>query len=228
MNTTALVIAAHPDDEVLGCGATIARMASEGWEVHILILANGLESRVDFPVERARELLEVHHERARRAGAILGAQEVVLGGFPDQRLDAVPLLEITQRIEREVGRLRPSTVFTHHGGDLNMDHGIVFRATLTALRPMAGGCCRRLLAYEVPSSTEWAFGQFAPVFQPNVFMEAGRYFPRKLEAMAVYASEIRPAPHPRSPEVLEAAARRWGSRAGLGMAEAFQLVWQIE
>lgn len=222
-----LVIAAHPDDEVLGCGGTIARLAHEGAQVSILILAQGLTSRENFDPLKDRDQLTVHHERAREAGRILGAKEVNLAGFPDQKMDTLPLLEVTQRIEREIARVQPDIVFTHHGGDLNMDHAITFRATMTATRPMRGGCAMRLYAYEIASSTEWAFHQFEPRFLPQVFFEVAPYMEKKLAAMRVYESEVREYPHPRSPKALQAQGIRWAAATGLEAAEAFVLVREI-
>ena len=210
-----LVIAAHPDDEVLGCGGTIARLAAEGAAVSILILANGLTSRANFDSVKDVDRLRVHHERARAAGALLGAREVNVAGLPDQKMDTVPLLDITQTIERELARVRPALVFTQHGGDLNLDHAITFRATLTATRPMAGGVVRELYSYEVPSSSEWAFGQFEPRFQPSVFFDISAHLDAKIAAMQVYESETRAFPHPRSPEALRALALQRGAAAGL-------------
>lgn len=222
-----LVIAAHPDDEVLGCGGTIARFAQAGHAVSILILANGLTSRAGFdPVKHAGQL-DVHHERARRAGALLGAKEVTLAGLPDQKLDTLPLLEITQTIEREIARVRPEQVFTQHGGDLNLDHVITFRATLTATRPMSGGVVKSVFSYEVPSSTDWSFQQFEPRFTPAVFHDISAHLETKISAMQVYESEARPFPHPRSPEALRATAQRWGSVAGFHAAEAFHCVREL-
>ena len=222
-----LVIAAHPDDEVLGCGGTVALLAAEGAEVHVAILANGLTSRPNFDAVQATAALKVHHDRAERAGKLLGATNVQTLGFPDQKLDRLPLLDITQAIEREIERLRPDTVFTQHGGDLNMDHVIIYRATLTATRPMAGRCVRRVYAYEVASSTEWAFQRFEPRFQPSVFFDIASTLEKKIAAMQVYESETRAFPHPRSPEALRAIALRWGSVVGVQPAEAFELVREI-
>jgi LmbE family N-acetylglucosaminyl deacetylase len=222
-----LVIAAHPDDEVLGCGGTIARLATEGAGVSILILAEGMTSRADFDPVRDAATLKLHHARAHRAGQLLGAKEVTLGGFPDQKMDTVPLLEITQAIEREIARVQPEMVFTQHGGDLNMDHVITFRATMTATRPMRGCPVKRLYAYEIPSSTEWAFQQFEPRFAPQVFFDIEPQLETKIAAMQIYESEARAFPHPRSPEALRATARRWGSVIGAGAAEAFCCVRDI-
>jgi LmbE family N-acetylglucosaminyl deacetylase len=222
-----LVIAAHPDDEVLGCGGTIARLAAEGASVTILILANGLTSRTDFDNAQESELLEIHHDRARRAGAILGAKEVLLAGFPDQKMDTIPLLDVIQRIESEINRVQPEIIFTHHGGDLNMDHVITFRATMTATRPMQGSTVRKLYAYEIASSTEWAFQQFAPNFLPQTFFDITPHLDAKILAMQVYESETREFPHPRSPEILRAMAHRWGGAVGLNAAEAFSCIREI-
>lgn len=222
-----LVIAAHPDDEVLGCGGTMARLAAEGAQVSILILAEGLTSRATFDREQGHELLRLHHARARRAGALLGAREVNLINFPDQKMDTVPLLEIAQAIEKEISRVQPDTVFTHHGGDLNLDHAITFRATMTATRPMKGCPVRRLFAYEVPSSTEWSFQRLSPVFIPTTFFDITPHLERKIAAMQIYESEARPFPHPRSPEALRAISQRWGSVVGSDAAEAFELVREI-
>jgi LmbE family N-acetylglucosaminyl deacetylase len=222
-----LIIAAHPDDEVLGCGGTIAKLAAQGEEVYILILATGLTSRVGFDLEKTPDALQTHLERARRAGALLGAKNVNFAGFPDQKMDTLPLLEITHRIEAEIESIKPQTIFTHHGGDLNLDHVITFRATLTATRPMAGSVVRAVYAYEVPSSTEWAFQKFEPKFQPNLFHDISDSLPKKIEAMQIYESEARQFPHPRSPEALEAIARRWGAVSGLKAAEAFEIVREI-
>lgn len=219
-----LIIAAHPDDEVLGCGGTIARLASEGAAISILILANGLTSRADFdPVQHADQL-RVHHERARRAGALLGAREVNFGGFPDQKMDTVPLLEVTQLIEREVARVQPEIIFTQHGGDLNMDHVVTFRATLTATRPIPRCGVKHVYSYEVPSSTDWAFAQFEPRFVPQVFYDIAPHLETKIAAMQIYESETRVFPHPRSPDALRAGSRRWGSQIGCAAAEAFHCV----
>jgi LmbE family N-acetylglucosaminyl deacetylase len=222
-----LVIASHPDDEVLGCGGTIARLAAEGHAVDIAILGEGITARYDEREKAETELLRIHRERAQRAGHVLGARAVHLFDLPDNRFDSIPLLDVVKKIEGLLERLRPEVVYTQHGGDLNVDHVITYRATLTATRPMAGGFVKAVYAYEVGSSTEWAFQRFAPVFHPNLFVDVSATLPQKLDAMAVYESEARAFPHPRSREALEAAARRWGSVAGLLAAEAFEIVREI-
>lgn len=219
-----LVIAAHPDDEVLGCGGTIARLSREGREVYVGILGEGVTSRYDQREQADRKLVEALHARSRQVARLLGARDVFLHNLPDNRFDTVPLLDMVKLIEAWIEQLRPNTIYTQHGGDLNVDHAAVYRATLTATRPTDGHPVRELYAYEVPSSTEWAFGQLAPAFQPNVFVDITATLELKVQAMRLYDDEIRPFPHPRSPEALEAIARRWGSVSGLGAAEAFQSV----
>jgi LmbE family N-acetylglucosaminyl deacetylase len=222
-----LCIAAHPDDEVLGCGGTLARLAGEGHEVYIAILGEGVTSRYARREQADVGLLQDLHDHSRRAAEILGARDLVLFNQPDNRFDTVPLLELAKIVEGLVQKLQPAVVFTQHGGDLNVDHQQVFRATLTGTRPMAGAVVRTVYAYEVPSSTEWAFGQFSPAFHANVFFDISGTLDAKVKAMQIYESEARAFPHPRSPESLRALALRWGSVAGLGAAEAFQLVRDI-
>ena len=220
----ALVVAAHPDDEVLGCGGTIARLAAEGHRVWVAFLADGVAGRYEKPADVDPDALRVRHAQWRAAAGDLGVEDVLLCGFPDQRLDTVPLLEVTRALEELIARLRPEVVYTHHAGDLNADHAIAHRATLTATRPVSGCPVREVYAYEVASATEWAFGQAGPAFQPNVFVDIGATLERKLAALARYRDEARAFPHPRSPEVVRASAVRWGSVAGVAAAEPFVLV----
>jgi LmbE family N-acetylglucosaminyl deacetylase len=130
-------------------------------------------------------------------------------------------------IEALLERLQPDTIYTHHGGDLNIDHQVVHRAVMTATRPMVGQPVKEIYAFEIPSSTEWSFGQFHPIFSPNVFVNIGDTMKTKIEAMKCYKTEIRPAPHPRSPEALQTIAARWGSVCGMNYAEAFVLIRSV-
>lgn len=221
---TVLVVAAHPDDEVLGCGATIARLAAEGETVEVLILGEGITSRFDDPAEADQAEVAALAETAQAAGRHLGATRVSLGGLPDNRFDTIPLLDVVKIVERTVRDVEPTTVFTQHGGDLNVDHATVFRAVLTATRPMAGLSVREVLGFEVASSSEWSFQRFAPTFRATMFYDVSDTIDRKIEAMSMYEGEVRPFPHPRSPAALRAIAARWGAVVGVGAAEAFDVI----
>jgi LmbE family N-acetylglucosaminyl deacetylase len=221
-----LVVAAHPDDEVLGCGGTIARLAREGHEVYLSIVAEGMTSRSASRAASDPVQVETLHARAREAAKLLGVKETFLHSLPDNRLDSVPLLDVVKIVEALVAQTSPERIYTHHPGDLNIDHQIVSRAVLTATRPMAGSPVREIYEFEVPSSTEWAFQQNGD-FRPNTFVDISQTLELKLQAMACYESEVRPFPHPRSPEALRAIAQRWGTVVGRTAAEAFQLVRAI-
>jgi LmbE family N-acetylglucosaminyl deacetylase len=221
-----LVVAAHPDDEVLGCGGTIARLAQEGHDVYIAILGEGITSRYAQRAEADRKKLEALHARSQNVADLLGAKDLFMYNLPDNRFDTVPLLDVVKIVEDLIERLEPEVIYTHHSGDLNIDHVIVHRAVLTATRPQSGQPVRAIYAFEVPSSTEWAFGQFS-AFQPNVFVDMSATLETKIEAMALYESEVRPFPHPRSPEALRALAKWWGSAAGLKAAEGFATVREV-
>jgi LmbE family N-acetylglucosaminyl deacetylase len=220
-----LVIAAHPDDEVLGCGASMARHAAAGDEVHIVILAEGITSRGKGGAKRALSRLG---QAARKAAAILGARAPVLEAFPDNRMDSVRLLDVVKVVEGHVARIAPKVIYTHHPSDLNVDHGVVHRAVLTACRPLPGSRVERILCFEVPSSTEWQAPVAGAVFAPNWFVDVSRTLPLKLKALGAYASEMRPFPHPRSIEAVEHLAHWRGATAGFKAAEAFVLARAIQ
>jgi LmbE family N-acetylglucosaminyl deacetylase len=218
--TRVLVVAAHPDDETLGAGGTIARHVAAGDEVWVCLLSEGASSRHTY--------VELQKSCAEQAAAVLGVGKVVFVDLPDQRLDTLPLLDVVTPIERCIAELEPSIVYTHFAEDVNEDHRIVFRATLTATRPTPGHPVRQVLCFETPSSTDWAPPFAGAAFLPNVFVDIGRTLSTKLEAMACYAhthvSEVRAYPHPRSLESLVAYARRHGIKVGVDAAEPFMLV----
>jgi N-acetylglucosamine malate deacetylase 1 len=219
-----LVVAAHPDDEVLGCGATMARMAAEGRDVHVLILAEGVTSRAaarDRKVH-SQELSELGRS-AQRANAVLGAASVRILDFPDNRMDGVELLDVIKVIEGDVARHRPALVLTHHRGDLNVDHRVIHDAVLAACRPQPDHPVRQLFFFEVPSSTEWGSPRASEAFVPGCFYDIGRYLERKVAALAEYASEMREFPHARSIAAVEHLARWRGATVGCGAAEAFEV-----
>ena len=225
--SSVLVVAAHPDDEILGCGGTMTRLAREGHQVRIAILAEGMSSRYAHREDADPRQLQHLHARAQQAADKVGAKEVVLCKLPDNRLDTVPLLEVVKQVEELVARFRPEVIYTHHPGDLNVDHGVAHRAVLTATRPVAGQCVKEIYAFEVPSSTEWAFQRLEPLFRPSVFVDITETLETKIEALACYDTETRKFPHPRSAEALRAIAKRWGSVVGLPAVEAFELIRSV-
>lgn len=221
-----LIVAAHPDDEILGCGATMAKLSKAGHKVHIVILGEGGTARFANRAAGKRAVSELR-QQALAAAKIVGAASVEFEGLQDNRFDELPLLEVVKAVEKHVGRISPAVIFTHHAGDLNIDHQVTARAVVTATRPVADGSVLDVYSFEVPSSTEWAFGVTGAAFQPNVFEDVGRTLELKVRALACYPGEMRPFPHPRSAEALEACARKWGSASGLRAAEAFQLIRSV-
>jgi LmbE family N-acetylglucosaminyl deacetylase len=216
-----LVIAAHPDDEVLGCGGTIAKHARAGAEVYILIVGEGLTSRGGSPASASD--VAALQATARKAAAALGAREVEFLGLPDNRLDGMERLDLIQPIEAAIARCKPATVYTHHIGDVNIDHRRIHEAVVTACRPVPGHCVETLLFFEVSSSTEWQPPGSAPPFVPDWFEDISGTLEVKLGALAEYSGELRPWPHPRSPEAVTHLARWRGATCGTAAAEAFVL-----
>jgi LmbE family N-acetylglucosaminyl deacetylase len=215
-----LCVAAHPDDEVLGCGGTLARHAAAGDEVHVCLVAEGLTSRIKGG--SAADLADLA-AAARRADALLGVRETVLLGLPDNRLDEMARLDVIQRIEQVLARVQPEVVYTHAACDLNLDHQIVHEAVLTACRPLPDQGVKRILCFEVPSSTEWRGAGSAPAFVPNWFVDISATLAAKRAALGEYAGEMRPWPHARSIEACEHLARWRGASVGVVAAEAFML-----
>ncbi|MGZ8311957.1 MAG: PIG-L deacetylase family protein [Allosphingosinicella sp.] len=215
-----LVVAAHPDDEALGCGGTIARLAASGAAVHLLFVADGVGARGPGH----GEALERRRAMGDRAAAILGAAPPAYLDFPDNRLDGIDLLDVIRAIERHAAPLAPDLVLTHFAGDLNVDHRICAQAVVTAFRPTPGQSVGEIWGFEVASSTEWAFGAVGAPFVPALFVDISAQLPVKLAALEAYGEEMRPFPHPRSPEAIGALARVRGATAGVTAAEAFSLV----
>jgi N-acetylglucosamine malate deacetylase 1 len=218
-----LTIAAHPDDETLGVGGTMALHAARGDEVWVCVLTDGVTARHGH--------VEQQSECAVRAGDVLGVSRIVFCGLPDQRLDNLPLLDVITAIEKCIAEFQPDVVYTHFKEDANQDHRIAFQATLVAARPVEGSSVKRFLCYETASSTEWAAPFTGSVFAPNVFVDITATLETKIEAMRRYADtfsgEVRPYPHPRSYEAMEAYAKRHGAAAGMGAAEPFMLVREL-
>jgi N-acetylglucosamine malate deacetylase 1 len=224
-----LVVAAHPDDEVLGCGAALAKHAAVGDKVTVLILGEGATSRSE---ERDTDYhagaLDKLRQCAKKALQKLGGGDLHFGGLPDNRFDTVALLDIVKTIEKLDASNGPfDVVYTHHAGDLNIDHRRSFEAVLTAFRAQPGRKSPDILAFYIPSSTDYALQVFV-AFAPNFFVNAKETLPKKLAALKEYDSEMRPYPHPRSYEGVEIAMKYWALHAGMEVCEPFQLVRRTE
>lgn len=224
MSKKILVIAAHPDDEVLGCGGTIAKHAMNGDSVAVVIMAEGITSRDPKRRrdKRGSELSELASS-ARKANKIIGTKSLELLKFPDNRMDSVDLLDIVKAVEELVEKHMPEIVYTHSSGDVNIDHRRIHEAVVTACRPMPGRPVKTLLFFEVPSSTEWQAPGSAMPFVPGWFVDISDAIDLKMKALDAYCAEMRPWPHARSKEAVASLARFRGASAGFEAAEAFML-----
>lgn len=224
---TVLVVAAHPDDEILGVGGTVARYTAQGDVVYALILGEGQTSRSTHREDTDRETVEALHRNTLESAKAVGYREVFFADFPDNRFDGVDLLDIVKAVEQKIRELRPQIIYTHYSGDLNVDHQYTARAVLTATRPMADCCVETVYAFETLSSSEWNFDCSAqPAFCPNVFVDITGYYGQKEQAMNCYVSELCTFPHPRSLTGMDVLSRTRGMAAGMQRAEAFMLIRQ--
>lgn len=230
-NKKILVVAAHPDDEVLGLGGTMHRLINEkGCKVRVVILGEGITSRSENrDTEKWKQELEVHRSNIQAARKAIGYDSVGIYDFPDNRFDTVALLDLIKVIEKEKREFETEVIFTHHGGDVNIDHQRTFEAIITACRPMDHEKVKMIITFETMSGTEWRSPSDPKHFLPNLFIEIGEEdLQAKINAMEVYEFEKRSYPHPRSPKALKIRAQMWGVANGLGLAEAFQVVRLIE
>lgn len=206
-----LVIGAHPDDEVYGCGATIARLSKEGHEIYVLIVSEGSTAQYED-----KSIITKKREEAEEVKSILGIKEYIFGDFPDMKLDTVPHIELNKFISEAVSRVKPEWIFTHSHLDLNKDHRVVYHSTMVAARPQVD-YVKRILCYEVPSTTE--LGE--EPFKPEVFIDVSDYLQKKSDAVNAYKTELREFPHGRSIEAVEALAKYRGYTSNCRYAEAF-------
>jgi len=223
--TPVLVVAAHHDDEVLGCGATIARLTSEGHPVTVAILGEGPICRdVDCSGAEREAIAVGMRARAEEAAQELGATFVQAGSFPDNAFDSVPLIEVVRAVEQVVREVGPQLILTHHAGDLNIDHAVTARAVQTAARPLPGSVVNLLLAFEVVSSSEWPPNGGAGLFAPDLFVDVSEFLGAKLAALGRYEEELCAFPHPRSKENVWNLAGQRGAASGARAAEAFEVI----
>lgn len=217
-----LSILAHPDDEVLGCGGTIARLSKKGNEMYVLILGEGITSRDNIRDKQKRksEILALR-KQAEKANKLLGIKKIFFYDFPDNRFDTIPFLDIVKVIEKIKNQIKPEIIFTHYEKDLNIDHQITYKAVITATRPLEKENVKEIYSFEIPSSTEWSY----PLsFSPNMFYDISETIDVKIKALKEYKSELKKYPYPRSLEGVELTAKNWGMKVGLNYAEAFKIV----
>jgi len=216
-----LVIAPHPDDEVLGCGGTIAKYAKKGENVYLCIVTKA------YAPEWSEEFLKNRPKEIKKANKILGIKKTYFLDFPTVKLDTIPQNELNEAILRVLNKIKPEIVYLPHMGDINKDHRLVFQAAMVALRPKPRSIARRVLSYETLSETEWSVTPPEETFLPNVYTDISDTLKTKLKAMSAYKSELKNYPHPRSLKGIKTLAAKRGTEVGLKAAEAFMLVREI-
>jgi len=221
-NKRVLIIAAHPDDEVLGCGATVAKLVKEGYEAYTLILSQGITSRNTQTI--TKEIKNLNAE-IKKANTVMGVKKVFIEDFPDNRFDSVDLLDIINAINIVKEEIQPTTIFTHYEKDLNIDHQITYKAVITATRPMQNESVKEIYSFEILSSTEW---NYPLSFAPDTFFDVKNTLKIKIKAMKKYKSELREFPHPRSIQGIELNAKYQGMRVGKKYVEAFKSIRVIK
>jgi len=218
-----LVIAPHPDDEVLGVGGTIAKFASMGDEIYVVIVTKG------YPPLFSEEMVIRGREEALKAHELLGVKKTFfLDKFPAAKLDTIPHSEINAELTNMIQMLKPDILFIPFNGDIHLDHQLVFLSSLVAVRPNGNFSPKCIFAYETLSETNWNAPYLTPGFIPNVFVDISDFIDRKIQAMKLYQSQLKPFPHERSIESLQALATLRGSTIGVRAAEAFVLIREIK
>ncbi len=226
-NKKILVVVAHPDDELLGLGGTLNKLVNEyNAFIRVVILGEGLTSRsYERDTEKWNKELETHRSNIKMAQKTIGYQELSVHQIADNRFDSIDLLDIVKLIEKEKVKFVPDYIFTHHGGDVNIDHQRTFEAVITATRPMEHETTKGIFAFETPSGTEWRASTDPRHFIPNIFVELSEEnVQAKIKGMECYEFEKRAYPHPRSPEALHIVSQKNGIQVGFHLAEAFMLV----
>ena len=216
MNNTILILAAHPDDEILGCGGVIQKHVKAGDSVIVIIVTDGSSSQYPHDKVKADERIQA----CKDANLFLGVSRVLFLNFPDMKLDSVSQIDINNKIAEVVNEVKPNVIYTHSKTDLNNDHRIVAQSSEIICRP-GSSSIRKMYSYEVLSSTEWSFNH---VFQPNVFIDIESFIENKIEAFRFYKTEHRPYPHSRSFEGIQILAQYRGLQSGVKAAEAFKLI----
>ena len=222
-----LVFAAHPDDEMLGCGATLLKYKKKGYKVKSFFIGDGESSRkldkrstLKSIIKREKQAIEVSKKSK--------FEKPIFKRFPDNRLDTIPLLDIVKFIEKQIQFYKPEIIFTHFENDLNIDHQITYKAVLTASRPMSKTFVKKIYSFEIPSSTDFSLSSNAKkFFNPNFFVEIDKTIQKKLSLLKIYKEEIKKWPHSRSIKSIKNLAMYRGSQIGKKYAEAFILVREL-
>jgi len=226
MSKKILIVAAHPDDEVLGCFGTVSRLIKEGCEAYTLILGEGKTSRdEERVVENRKDDIKLLNSEIEDANATIGVKKVFVESFPDNRFDSVDLLDIIKIISKVKEEVQPDIIFTHYANDLNVDHQKTYEAVITATRPMEDECVKEIYSFEILSSTEW---NYPLSFSPDTYFDISETMDLKIEAMNKYTSELCEYPHPRSLEGIELNAKYQGMRVGKKYVEAFKTIRNIK
>jgi LmbE family N-acetylglucosaminyl deacetylase len=217
-NNKILIIAAHPDDEILGCGGLIAKYKDKN-RIRVIFLTNGVSAR-----EQKNASIELRKKECLNLFKFLNLDKPFFLDFPDNKLDTVPLLKIVKKIEYIIKKFKPNLVLTHYENCLNIDHKIAYQATITACRPLKKfDFINQIVSFEVPSSTEWNVSN-KRIFKPNIYLEISKEIKKKINYLKFYKSEIKIYPHSRSTKGLKAVAAYRGIASGFNFAEAFLLV----
>ena len=215
---TILVIAAHPDDEALGCGGAIVKHVSQGHKVYLVFMADGVNSRS----KKRDKDLKHRIEASKLAQSLMGITSSFNLDFPDNRMDSIPLLDIVQKLEPIIEKLKPSIIYTHHHGDLNIDHQLTHAAVMTACRPLPNSSVQEIYGFEILSSTEWTISQHS-LFNPTCFVDITKQMSNKINVIKAYEEEMRAPPHSRSVKHIEILAQHRGYSVGVDFAEAFEV-----
>jgi N-acetylglucosamine malate deacetylase 1 len=218
---TVLVIAPHPDDEVLGCGGALARHVSHGDFVVVAILTNGAMGAPHL--YSSEDVLQIRTE-ALTAHKMLGVHRTIFEDLPATRLDSLSISQVAESIGTIISSVEPKIVYMPHHGDRHRDHWVVNQAAQVACRPRSGCSVKRILAYETASETEWGDPNPSSAFVPNWFIDITAELPVKITALQSYKSQLKPLPDPRSIEAITALARWRGASSGFHAAEAFMLL----
>lgn len=219
-----LVVASHPDDEILGIGGIVRRHVINGDEAFCLVLGEGATARFDRRENIEADSLHKLKDSAYRAGNIIGYKQIMFENLPDNRFDSVELLDIIKLVEKYIDIIQPDIVYTHHYGDINIDHRITFNAVITATRPIGARYPSEVYAFETVSSTEWNHGNPEMTFRPNVFVDISKTIEDKIKALECYESELKNYPHPRSIEGIIVTAKRWGTVISREYAEPLEAI----